>query len=389
MTERLRILFTMPVPFVRELGVSRGPFDLASELRVRGHHVESFDWVDACGGPVYSRMQRLRPRRFSRRARAYVRAHGHLFDVIDANQGDLPFSKRELRFEGLLVARSAGLFSVYEDYVRFERAQWPERRRGTVVGRMLHRWSRWRQLDAARRSLEHADLIILPNDEEAASVRDVLGLGERCLVVPLGLRECDAERFASAALPSADRLASRTVSVVGSWSLRKGAADWPEIIARTRERLPGVSFRFLGTGSSSEQVLSDIGTADNITVVPHFQAEELPDLLAGSTVGALPTYAEAWGFAVLEHLAARLPVVAYDAPGPRAMLCPLESGLLVSIGDANAFAERLAALLMLGEQEYALLAERCEAAAARYRWSVLAGLTLDAYRERCTSTART
>ena len=213
----MRILMTVPVPLLRELGVARVPADLAVELRDLGHVVEIFDSTAAFGPNRASRLQRLQPLRFAARARDYVRAHAQRFDVVEGTQGDLPFPKEELRFDGLLVARSPGLFSVFDAYDAMARARWPEHRRGTPVGRAAQKWA-WRRMVAAyRRSLEVADLVNVPNEAEHAYVRDVLGRGERALLMPLGLRDVDAAALSAAAGPPAQRLAAPHVAFVGSW----------------------------------------------------------------------------------------------------------------------------------------------------------------------------
>jgi hypothetical protein len=47
------------------------------------------------------------------------------FDIVDAHQGDLPYSKQALNFKGLLVTRSVGLYTFYEEFARQERQQYP------------------------------------------------------------------------------------------------------------------------------------------------------------------------------------------------------------------------------------------------------------------------
>ena len=59
------------------------------------------------------------------------------------------------------------------------------------------------------------------------------------------------------------------------------------------------------------------------------------------TVGAFPSYVEGFGLAVLEQLAAGLPTVAYNLPGPRDILKSTLPDLLVPCGDAEKFAATL------------------------------------------------
>ena len=124
------------------------------------------------------------------------------------------------------------------------------------------------------------------------------------------------------AAPPRSRLAKRKISFVGTWSPRKGAKDWGEIIRRVRALVPDARFAFFGTLTEDRNVLRDLALPqhDFVDLVAEYQPNELPKLLSDSTVGAFPSYAEGFGFAVLEQLASGIPTVAYDAPGPRSLL---------------------------------------------------------------------
>ena len=95
-------------------------------------------------------------------------------------------------------------------------------------------------------------------------------------------------------------------------------------------------------------------------------------------MGFFPSYLEGFPFAVLEMLAASLPVVAYDVPGPRMML---DRDDLVAAGDADAMAGRIAALL---RDPLALIEAQREARrrAERFRWEDIASSTASVYAER-------
>src|SRR3954462_9338594 len=109
---------------VRELGGGRVQLETAEELRRLGHTVETFDPSDAFGERGRQRLGRLQPTAFAGRARSFVRFGGGEFDVIDALQACLPYSKQHLGFGGRLVARSIGLTPLYAEYVDSERRRW-------------------------------------------------------------------------------------------------------------------------------------------------------------------------------------------------------------------------------------------------------------------------
>jgi glycosyltransferase involved in cell wall biosynthesis len=389
----LRVLMVIHTEWSPNLGGPRAQMELADELAAMGDHVEKFSHEDAFPPvPPARRGSALRVRDFLRsnrsfadRAREHVRAHGHRFDVIDANQTDLPFPKRVLGFSGLLVARSVGLIPAYEEFERWAARRWPE---PPSARRLAHRALTWpghrRRLRDVERSFRHADLINVSNRDDLETVGQEMGFGAKVVMFPFGLPEARRIAFRDARAGTAERLAARTVAFIGAWNSRKGSRDWPEIVRRVRERVPDARFLLLGTGHDREYVLSGFDPAGRagIEVVPRYESPDLPSLLAGATAGAFPGYLEGFGFSVLEKLAAGLPTVTYDAPGPRDTMSLLASPAMVPAGDTAAFATRLAGLLTSSPERYAELSEDSLRAAARLSWREIAAATRETYLRR-------
>lgn len=388
----MRILMVIHTHWTRDLGGPRAQLELGEELAARGDHVEKFSYEDAFpqGAPARPGtagrlLDFLRANRsFAARAREHVRAHGHRFDVIDANQTDLPFPKRDLGFRGLLVARSVGLIPAYEEFERWARQRWPEPVSTQELARELaHRALTWpgyqRRLRDVERSFRHADLINVSNQDDLAAVSGKMGYGGKVVFFPFGLSEARREAFRQARAGAGERLAACTVAFIGAWNPRKGSRDWPEIVHRTRERVPGARFLFLGTGQGREYVLRGFRPEDRtaVEVIPRYGSEELPGLLARATVGAFPGYLEGFGFSVLEKLAAGLPTIAYDAPGARE-----SRPAMVPPGDTAAFAGRLAEILTLTPERYEAASDDALATAARLSWREIAEGTRDIYMRR-------
>ena len=114
------------------------------------------------------------------------------------------------------------------------------------------------------------------------------------------------------------------------------------------QSVPGVTFRLLGTRKSEADVLGCFPRALRgcIEVIPHYSADELPELLASCSAGVFPSYVEGFGLGVLEMLAASIPVIAYNAPGPPMMLPP---DSLVNCGDVTALTNKVIELLRDGD----------------------------------------
>ncbi len=382
----MRILMMMHMPWKREFGAARVQMELAEEFQALGHHVEKFDYQDAFPAKASCRLaERLRPQFFSSRAVAFVKSHGSRFDVIDANHGNLPLPKKALNFEGVLVARSNGLYAFYEEFDRTmpvsrnpPATNWKSHLHGAIATLARRRTGSY-----PLKSLQHADLITLLTDDEFKYVSENLHLGGKARVIPNGLSEQRHSSLRRCALPAAERLSAQTIVFIGAWGPRKGANDWGQIVRQVRQRCPSARFLFLGTGFGSDVVLRDLELppSDWLKIVPEFASDDLPQLIANTTVGALPSYIEGFPISVLELMAAGIPVAAYDVPGPRAMLRRIGRPLLSPPGNAEAFAALLSSLLALPTLEYERLAADCQAIAQAFRWREIAAKTLACYQE--------
>ena len=377
----LRILMVVDLPWDIRLGACRVLNELIEQWRALGHSVELFSFNEAFPGARATRwLFALQKAFFPRKAAAFVRANRERFDVIDAIIGSLPYSAMELSFNGLVVARSIGLYRAYDRFERSIRLRWPHPRRGTLLGRLFYGFTRHLSWRASERAVHKADLLNVPNEEEARCLRDEVGVTSRILTQPYGLTAKYREDLAASACSCARRLSEQRVCFIGMWSPRKGAHDWARIISCLRESVPTVRFRFLGTMIDSAAIQRDLGgSLDGIELIPDYQPNELPRVLADCTIGAFPSYAEGFGLAVLDQLAAGLPTVAYDVAGPRDILGDHLPGLLVPDGEIEAFAVALSDILRAPADEYEQISQTCRTIASEFSWDEIAQNTLDAY----------
>ncbi|MEA5418947.1 glycosyltransferase family 4 protein [Spirulina sp. CCNP1310] len=395
----LRILVMLHVPLDRNFGGSRVQLELAEVWRSWGHEVEYFDlnraFRDSTQNVIDSRPDRFgllkallapfwRPS-FASKAREFIRAEGDRFDVIDAHQGNLPFSKADLGYRGLLVVRSVGLYPLY---VAFDHGVKPAQLtwRGWLA-RQLLQWRDRQEIRHCLTSFRHADLINLPNPAEAAYLAQTLGVGAKCRVFPFGL--APERRQALATIGAKDfsplhlqsRLENPQLTFIGTWCVRKGSQDWRSLLLQLWATLPDLQVQFLGTRSPESVILRELALPNtkNLTIIPDYRSEDLPALLIETTVGAFPSYIEGFGFAILEKLAAGIPTVAYNIPGPQTMLTPVDPTLLTPIGDPEAMADKLLELLTFSLEDYQTLAHRCQTVAAQFCWQQIAQETMEAY----------
>lgn len=381
----LRILVLVNLRWDERLGAVRVYMNLANEWRAAGHVVEQYSLSDAFPGADDSAAGfAVRQVWFASRAKSFIRKNGGRFDIIDALIGSLSASKQELRFNGLLVARSVGLYRLYERFEETARRRWPRRSRGKFLGKIFYTFTRRGLWRASDRAVRNADLVNVPNEEEANCLRREIDAALRIIVHPYGLTEEHRRALIAAAAPAEKRLAHRKISFIGMWAARKGACDWPAIMRAIWRRIPDARFCFLGTMVEPQTVFTDLGiqSSERIELVSKYSPVDLPALLADCAVGAFPSYVEGFGLAVLEQLAAGVPTVAFDVAGPRHTLGTQLPELLAPSGDVEAFANTVCRILELDLLDYGKLSRQSAEAATAFSWSKIARDTIDAYRER-------
>ena len=379
----LRILAIVNLPWDTRLGASRVWIELGKEWTRAGHTVEKFCLTDAYPETSSSGARSaLRQALFPRKAAAYVRENADRFDVIDCLIGVLPFSKDSLGFSGLVVARSVGLFRLYDRFLHQSRKVWPSQSKGRWFGHFFHRLIAWRSRSDSEKSIRTCDLLNLPNEDERRELTMDQAVHVSAIVEPYGLDDEFLEALATAAAPAKRRLQRQKICFIGMWGPRKGSREWRQIMAAVWEHHPAAQFLFLGTMFDETVVRADLGV-DNSTQIfcrPAFAVRDLPLLIADCVMGVFPSHVEGFGLALLEQLAAGLPTVAYNVPGPRQILRTQSERLLTPVGDTAAIAARAAEILSLSVPDYEKLSAECVAIAQRYRWPEIANNTITHYR---------
>jgi len=193
-------------------------------------------------------------------------------------------------------------------------------------------------------TVRQADLTVVSNDRDATALARNGADPGRIAVLPPGMTAERRRQFA--AVP--DGLPERpVVGFVGTFDPRKGMCEFPNLVDLVDRQVPGVTFRLLGTSGL-------VRDADGVRryfprrlwprleIYPRYDPKELPALLAGVSVGVFPSRVESFGYGVLEMLAAAVPVIAYDSPGPHVMLPP---EYRVTVGSVVDMADRVCDLL--------------------------------------------
>jgi glycosyltransferase involved in cell wall biosynthesis len=117
--------------------------------------------------------------------------------------------------------------------------------------------------------------------------------------------------------------------------------------------VPDVTFVFAGAGSQRhalEERVRALGLVDRVRFLG--ERRDIPDLLAACDLVVLPSLSEGLPLALLEAMAAGVPVVASQIGGVDELITSGETGLLVEVGDVEGLAAAIRHLL--GDRPLAL-----------------------------------
>lgn len=365
----MRILFCSQTHLSKELGAAKVVIELAEEMEQLGWRctlVSRHDVAPSSNGN----------NDYPSNLRRYLIEHAGKYDVVDYDHHHLPFPRNEFPKQTLFVARSVLLWHHFRNISLPQENGLKGRLRSLVFS--MKEAKRRESVDRlARVTVNQADLINVANYEDHAALLEIGMPQEKIAVIPYGISRASRDIFdtVSSALPPAPK-----VAFVGTFDNRKGATDFPQIVETVCRAVPGAIFRLLGTGRDEKTVLASFRarSRNDIEVFPRYSPTELPNLLAPCSVGVFPSYIEGFGLGVLEMLAASIPVVAYNSPGPPMML---PSDYLASRGDWRALSSKVIDLL---NDKNRLICARLWAReqSKEFCWKSIAKQTSDTYIER-------
>ncbi len=371
-SRKLKILFVMQSPWGSGLGIARVHFELKNELEKLGHKVDVLDH-----SVIYPKGENLRTHLLGKstqyRFLDYLKKYAYKYDVIDANQRCIPFPKDNFNFKGLLLYRSHGLQPLYRiaeyapSYKKMSSFRVNSSKKlslknhlGNLKRYLLSEEGDW----ATWMSLFFADIVHCLNNAEFDYLVKLGIPAEKLKIVPNGIKDEYSKQ------DKVENVEVSEISFIGSWTLRKGIIHLPPLVQQLEGRFSRLNL--LGTGASSEVVLKDFKENTEINVVNNFNAENLSQYLNQTKVAIFPSYAEGFGLAVVEFLALGIPVVAFDIPGPSDILKPLQSDLLIELGNEQKFIKRVEQILRMENDGYLDLSNKCLERAEVFKYSKIA-----------------
>ena len=194
------------------------------------------------------------------------------------------------------------------------------------------------------------ELIALTTAERMEHLERGVGRADRFAVIPSGI---DIDRFTQARTAGKvmpewfDCPADATViGSVGWLTDIKGHRFLVDAVAQLKQEHPSLHLVILGSGDQHDALLNqakNAGISQAVHLVGH--REDVERALAGMDGFVLPSLNEGMGRALIEAMAAGLPVIASRVGGIPALIEHEKNGLLVPAGDSLALAVALRRIL--------------------------------------------
>ena len=217
----------------------------------------------------------------------------------------------------------------------------------------LEWWSGWWRTQIAGLAYKLSHHVIV----NSASIRDLLVHREgikrqKITVLPNGI---DIERFSTAnykapELSSRSTISTIIVVVANMYSPIKGHATLIKAAVDVCRHSPNTLFALIGDGKerpSLEKQVRDASLSNNFLFLG--SRKDVPELLACCDISVLPSDSEGFPNAVLESMAAHLPVIATSVGGVPEVIHDEITGLLVPPADPSALSATI--LRLLNDQE--------------------------------------
>jgi glycosyltransferase involved in cell wall biosynthesis len=186
-----------------------------------------------------------------------------------------------------------------------------------------------------------------------------------------------------AALPSTGRRHSLKVGFLGWTNKEKGIFDTLAAFKRVLAREPQALLRVAGGGRDYPAFVAEVqrlGLSPHVDCLGWLPRDQVPSFLQSLNVLVLPSYAEGLPNALLEAMAAGVPVVATAVGGVTDLIGESGGGILTSPGDIESLANAITTLLKDGHAAAELGAKGQRFVRERHDIKVVAAKYREAFR---------
>lgn len=238
-------------------------------------------------------------------------------------------------------------------------------------------------IELATRYANLCDLVFAPSESIAELLRQ-RGVKTPIEVVPTGIRLERLEHGDRQSLRQSLGIPQEDFAVghVGRLAPEKNLEFLTEAVASFLARQPSAHFLVAGQGpcaNSMRQHLDTLGMADRFHLLGILVGQALADAYHAMDVFAFASQSETQGLVLIEAMAARVPVVALDAPGVREVVEDRSNGRLVLSKDPAAFSAALDWIFALPYSQRQALQEAARRTAERFSLPRTADLALSNY----------
>jgi phosphatidylinositol alpha-1,6-mannosyltransferase len=228
-----------------------------------------------------------------------------------------------------------------------------------------------------RRTWRDAERVIAKSEHEIEMIHAIDSeLG--CLLIPNGV---DVSTFK----PNQTKSDAGPLRIlcVGRLIERKGQRHLIDAVKRLIDEGIDVELDLVGTGDAridNETHVARLGLAERIRFLGYVPREEITEHYAAAHVFVLPSYNEGMSVALLEAMAAGLPVIVTPTGGTAELVSPGLNGFIVNWADANELARHLRKLA----QDRSLvrrMGRESRNRAEKYSWTIVASHYLEMLEE--------
>ena len=373
----MRILFIAQTLLRRTLGGPKVVMELTEAVNKNGHFAEVVGPEEV---EKFLHENKLSiSKDYADNVKTYLDKVIHKYDVIDC---DLNYLHRYLEdkkknADALIVARSVLLLA------HLKNIKWPDGK--SFIRRIVSRIKHFQQeknikdtITNSFLSVREADLVNVSNNKDKELLIKLGTDASKIVVLPYGISEVDYGLYDIRNCNKDNSL----ICFLGTFDYRKGCLDIPKIFSEVKKSHPDVKLLLLGCGGlfrTEKEILQvfPVQTRSSIQIVLEYSREDLPKHLEKVSLGIFPSYLEGFGFSVIEMIAAGIPVIAYDSPGPSDIL---PGDYLVPPGDYIALAKKVVGLIE-NRDAYANAKSVLEHRSLRYQWPQIAQTTIGAYQQ--------
>lgn len=370
----MRALFCCPNELKRELGGPKILIELIEELQLLGWDCTLLGKAETLEKAAKFGLETTD---YSQALKKVLQTSASNYDVVEFEHLYLPYDRAEFPQKTLFVTRASLLAHHYLkiQLPRFHTLKdWLDFRQRLFLGKRHFK----ALVQIAQITIQNADLANVANTKDQEELIEN-GIPEiKTAVIPYGMSRSHRTLFKvdrTKPLPE-----KPIIAFIGTFDVRKGAADLPQIMREIWKTKPEARFKLLGLAGQfqkEDEIRARLPRkkSSQVMIKMKYRASELPSLLEDCSLGIFPSYIESFGFGVLEMLAASLPVVAYNSPGPPVML-PKE--WLVEQGNKKAMAQKVIDFL---NQQLPPLQQKAYQLSEPFSWENIAKETAAVYQK--------